>query len=64
MQAVLERLTPAEDATLRRLHSLELLGNELAPPLKQLKQEIRARDLRADIREPAVETLVKVIQLP
>ena len=52
MQAVLERLTPEEDATLRRLHLMEQLGAQLSPQMKQLKHEIRARDRRIDIREP------------
>ena len=64
MQAVLERLTPAEDATLRRLHSLERLGAHLAPPKRQLKDELRARDLRSEIREPELTTVVSVIRLP
>lgn len=52
MQAVLERLTPEEDGILRRLHCLERLGAELAPPMRQLKDDIRARDRRIDIRDP------------
>jgi hypothetical protein len=64
MQAVLDHLTPAEDATLRRLNSLEQLGARLALPMQELKDEIRARDLRAAIREPEPEMLAKVIHLP
>lgn len=52
MPAVLERVTPAEDGTLRRLHCLEQLGVQLSPPMRQLKDEIRGRDLRREIREP------------
>ncbi|MEX2290023.1 MAG: hypothetical protein WD794_06825 [Mycobacteriales bacterium] len=52
MLSVLERVTPEEDGTLRRLHYLEGLGAQLAPPMRQLKDEIRARDTRAAIRDP------------
>lgn len=52
MLAVLERLTPEEDAQLRRLHCLEQLGAQLAPQMRQLKDEIRARDRRELIRDP------------
>lgn len=52
MQAVLERLTPEEDGILRRLHCLERLGAELAPQMRQLKDDIRRRDRRLEIRDP------------
>ena len=52
MQSVLARLTPEEDGILRRLHCLEQLGAELAPQMRRLKDDIRARDRRAEIREP------------
>ena len=52
MHAVLERLTPEEDGVLRRLHCLEQLGAELAPQMRQLKDEIRRRDRRLEIRVP------------
>jgi hypothetical protein len=52
MSTVLARVTPEEDGILRRLHSLEQFGARLAPPLIQLKAEIRSRDQRIDIREP------------
>ena len=52
MQAVLARLTPEEDGILRRLHCLEQLGAQLAPQMRQLKDDIRARDRRAVIRDP------------
>ena len=52
MQTVLERLTPEEDGLLRRLHCLEQLGAQLAPQMRRLKDEIRARDRRAVIRDP------------
>ena len=61
MSAVLERLTPEEDGILRRLHYMEQLGAELSPQMKRLKDEIRARDRRQEIREPddlaVIETL-------
>lgn len=49
---MLQRPTPDEDATLRRLSYLERLGAELAPPMQVLRDEIRARDLRDEIRLP------------
>ena len=52
MQATLERLSREEDGILRRLHCLEQLGARLAPQMQQLKQEIRVRDRRLDIRDP------------
>ncbi len=52
MQATLERLTPEEDGILRRLHCLERLGAQLAPQMRQLKDDIRKRDRRLVIREP------------
>jgi hypothetical protein len=52
MQATLARLTPEEDGILRRLHYMERLGAELAPPMRELKDEIRKRDRRIDIRDP------------
>jgi hypothetical protein len=52
MQATLEKLTPEEDGILRRLHCLERLGAQLAPPMRTLKDEIRRRDRRLEIREP------------
>ena len=61
MHAVLERLTPEEDGILRRLHGLERLGAELAPQMKQLKDEIRARDRRLDIREPDDRAVVETL---
>lgn len=47
-----DRLTPAEDAELRRLHYFERLGCELAPNVSAVKGQIRARDKRATVREP------------
>ena len=48
------RLTPAEDAILRRLFFFETSGAQLAPPLRVLKAELRARDQRATVRDPEV----------
>ena len=47
-----EKLTPDEDAVLRRLHWFEQFGVELAPRTEDLKEDIRARDKRTEIREP------------
>ncbi len=52
MQATLERLTPEEDGILRRLHCLERLGAQLSPAMRELKDDIRRRDRRIDIRDP------------
>lgn len=61
MQAVLERLTPEEDGTLRRLHCMERLGAELAPQMRALKDEIRGRDQRLEIREPDDREVVQTL---
>jgi hypothetical protein len=50
--ATLERLSPEEDGILRRLHCLEGLGAQLSPQMRQLKDEIRRRDRRTEIRDP------------
>jgi hypothetical protein len=47
-----ERLSPEEDAALRRLHWFETLGCELSNALHNLKDSFRSRDRRADIRDP------------
>ena len=47
-----ERLTPAEDAELRRLHWFERLGCQLSDALVTIKDNIRSRDRRAVIRDP------------
>lgn len=47
-----DKLTPDEDAVLRRLHWFEQFGVELAPRANELKTDIRARDKRDEIREP------------
>jgi hypothetical protein len=46
------RLTPEEDGLLRRLFFFERAGATLAPPLRVLKVELRARDQRHTVREP------------
>jgi hypothetical protein len=46
------KITPEEDATMRRLHWFERFGADLAPSLKVVKASIRQRDKRAGIREP------------
>lgn len=51
-------LTPEEDGVLRRLHFFEMNGLSLALPMKQLKAELRARDKRAEIREPVVQRIL------
>ena len=63
MSAVLERLTPEEDGTLRRLHCLERLGAELAPHLKELMDEIRRRDRRLEIRDPDDRAVVEPLRI-
>lgn len=47
-----DKLTPDEDAMLRRLHWFEQFGVELAPRASEVKTSIRARDQRTEIREP------------
>jgi hypothetical protein len=49
---VADKITPDEDATLRRLHWFERFGVELAPAFRVVKHTIRAKDKRSDIREP------------
>lgn len=51
-QKVPDKLTPEEDATLRRLHWFEKFGLELAPSMRVVKATIRARDKRSVIRDP------------
>lgn len=53
----MEKLTPEEDATLRRLHWFERFGAELSPGLRVVKASIRSRDKRSVIREPLETTL-------
>jgi hypothetical protein len=51
-QRVSDKLTPEEDATLRRLHWFEKFGVELAPGVRVVKATIRSRDKRSVIRDP------------
>ena len=46
------RLTHEQDGALRRLHFFERCGAELSTSCRLVKQELRARDHRADVREP------------
>jgi hypothetical protein len=48
------RLTPAEDGILRRLTFFERRGARLAPPMRELKSELRARDQRTTVRDPEI----------
>ena len=57
--SVLHRVTPQEDGILRRLHCLEQLGAQLSPQMKKLKDEIRARDRRIEIRLPDDDTVIQ-----
>lgn len=52
MTPTLDRLTPEQDAQLRRLHFFELMGGTLSPEMRSLKAELRARDRRIEIRLP------------
>jgi len=44
-------LTPDEDLELRRLHALEHFG-ALTPQMRELYEDLRARDRRTTVREP------------
>jgi hypothetical protein len=48
----LPRLNAVEDGVLRRLWFFEQAGATLAPPLRELKDELRSRDQRANVRAP------------
>ncbi len=61
MQATLEKLTPEEDGILRRLHCLERLGAQLAPATRELKDDIRRRDRRIEIRDPEDRGVISTI---
>ncbi len=52
------KLTPEEDAELRRLHFFEQTGNTLAPAIAHVKDSIRARDRRDDIRPPKDDVVI------
>ncbi|HVE74593.1 MAG TPA: hypothetical protein VNA30_05820 [Mycobacteriales bacterium] len=56
-----EKLTPEEDAELRRLTFFAESGWELAPAIDQDRAEIRARDKRAVVREPDDEVVVESV---
>jgi hypothetical protein len=45
------RLTPEEDAELRRLAALAAFG-ELADEVAEVHNDLRARDRRKEVREP------------
>ena len=47
-----DRLTHDQDGMLRRLTFFERHGVALAPPLRRLCRQLRAKDLRAEVREP------------
>ena len=47
-----DKLTSDEDAVLRRLHWFEQFGIELSPSMQGVKEDIRERDKRDEIREP------------
>ena len=63
MQAPPEKLTSEEDGILRRLHGLERLGAELSPAMWELKDDIRRRDQRIEIRDPEDRAVVSAIQI-
>lgn len=48
----LHRLSSVEDGMLRRLCFFEQAGATLAPPLRELRDELRSRDQRASVRAP------------
>jgi hypothetical protein len=47
-----ERLSPDEDAALRRLHWFEQWGCDLSNAVRTLKDGLRGRDRRTYIRDP------------
>ena len=62
MALVLDRPTADEDAVLRRLHCFEQLGCALSPQMRAVKDDIRRRDRRAEIRDPDHTVLVLPVQ--
>jgi hypothetical protein len=48
------RLTPSEDAVLRRLCFFETSGATLSQPMRVMRAELRARDRRTTVREPEI----------
>lgn len=57
-----DKLTPEEDAILRRLHWFEQMGIELSPERRALLSSIRARDKRSDIRDPGDEVVAEPVE--
>jgi hypothetical protein len=53
-----ERLTPEEDAVLRRLQYFQDTGVTLALPMQALKAELRERDQRSEVRAPDVPRIL------
>jgi hypothetical protein len=51
------RLTPSEDGILRRLFFFERTGATLAPSLRVLQAELRARDQRKVVRDPEISVV-------
>ncbi len=47
------RLTPDEDGVLRRLEFFERVGARLSPTVAELKAQMRRRDARSEVRDPA-----------
>jgi hypothetical protein len=56
---VTDKLTPEEDAILRRLHWFEQMGIELSPERQALLSSIRERDKRSEIRDPGDEVVAE-----
>lgn len=54
-----DKLTPEEDAILRRLHWFEQMGIELSPERRALLTSIRSRDKRTDVREPGDDVVTE-----
>ena len=46
------RLTRDQDGALRRLVFFEQSGMQLSAASRRLRQELRARDVRTEVREP------------
>ena len=57
-----DKLTPEEDAILRRLHWFEQMGIELSPERQALLSSIRARDKRTDIRDPGDDVVAEPVE--
>lgn len=61
-RAVDPRPSRDEDAVMRRLTFFQELGCELASPVQELVEEVRARDTRDEIREPADHVVVLPVE--